>query len=832
MAKWRMNSFFWAALLMVPAAAGADEPWARAEANAAQSQRAIQFCRRYAHGWLAQADGQSGLLPRTLRGDGYWNAKDCAADNFPFLVLTAHVTDDYHLKRAADFILAQEQQLCNRLDSLPDDFLFTTQRFRTEAHNLDSLIFGAAEYAKDGLMPVTEWLGPGPFADRMQQLIRDIFKHAPHEGPTGKLPSKNVEVNGELMQVISRLYWMTGDEQYRDWAFRLADYYLEHVNLLEQNSLRLRDHGSEIVGGLSEACLLASYEDPPRWERYRPRMLAILDRILEVGVNPDGLMFNVIDPKAGTVTEQNLSDSWGYVYNAFYTIATIAGEPRYQDAIARALANLHQYKAHAWEGPSADGYADSIESALNLLNRLPTESAFAWVDEEIQFIFNKQRPDGVLEGWYGDGNSARTALMYALWKTQGVAPAPWRDDLRVGAVPRDDGSLALQVSADWAWTGRLRFDRRRHHDFFHMPADYPRINQFPEWFVVAPLDKYEVTIGVQPARIVAGHELHAFPLSLKPGESVQFVVRPWQDPAAPPRRTMRYTPRSAEQARAWQAELRERLFELLKLADLRANPIAPQPRVLSTENRPAYTMQEVEINATAGRRIKVLVTRPKTGQPPFPAIVCIHGHGGSRHIVYDRASVYRGFADELASAGFVTLSADVGQHEVYEAGHTLMGERLWDLMRCADYLAGLEHVDVRRMGCAGLSLGGEMAMWLGAMDERMAATFSSGFLTVMDQMERDHCLCWKLDGLRELVDFADIYALTAPRALLCQNGLAEPLTGFSVPLAREALREIRPIYADLGRPDGVRLAVHPGGHEIDLSGLAAFFAEHLKGHQR
>jgi hypothetical protein len=97
----------------------------------------------------------------------------------------------------------------------------------------------------------------------------------------------------------------------------------------------------------------------------------------------------------------------------------------------------------------------------------------------------------------------------------------------------------------------------------------------------------------------------------------------------------------------------------------------------------------------------------------------------------------------------------------------------------------------------------------------------------MDRMGRDHCMCWKIVGLRELVDFAGIFALVAPRPLQCQNGLLEPPTQFIVPLAREALREIRPIYADLGAPGRVALDVHGGGHEIDLPALLAFFEERL-----
>jgi len=320
----------------------------------------------------------------------------------------------------------------------------------------------------------------------------------------------------------------------------------------------------------------------------------------------------------------------------------------------------------------------------------------------------------------------------------------------------------------------------------------------------------------------------------------------------PALRGMKYTSRSLAQAAAWQQDVRAKLWPLLKLDDLIADraSIALNPTQISAEKKDGYELQEIEINSTPTRRIKVLVARPaaKTGtvadQPDRglhpssaipsapvssrPAVVCIHGHSGTRRIVYDADSLYRGFAAALAKRGYITIAADVCQHAVYEAERTLMGERLWDLMRCVDYLESLPEVDQSRIGCAGLSLGGEMAMWLGAMDTRIAATLSSGFLTRMDQMERNHCMCWKFDGLRELVDFADIYSLTAPRALLCQNGLQEPLSQFPVSLAADALGEIGLIYTDYGQPQNAALQAHLEGHIIHLPGLLAFFEENLR----
>ncbi len=294
-------------------------------------------------------------------------------------------------------------------------------------------------------------------------------------------------------------------------------------------------------------------------------------------------------------------------------------------------------------------------------------------------------------------------------------------------------------------------------------------------------------------------------------------------------RTMRYTPRSAEEARAWQKDLRSRFFTLLKLDDLVAarEPLPIGMNVLSTQTKDGFEWREIEFQSTPGRRIQAVLTIPADRKGKHPAVVCIHGHGGDRYSTY-QPGIYNGFATELARRGTVTIAVDVGQHNVFEAGRTLMGERLWDVMRCVDLLISLPEVDRDRIGCAGLSLGGEMAMWLGAMDERVSAVVSAGFLTRMDQMENGHCPCWKFEGLRELVDWADVYSLIAPRALLCQNGLKEPPPDFIVPLAREALEDVKLIYRDMGAEDKVNLAVHDGAHVIDLPSLLAFFDKTIR----
>jgi hypothetical protein len=105
--------------------------------------------------------------------------------------------------------------------------------------------------------------------------------------------------------------------------------------------------------------------------------------------------------------------------------------------------------------------------------------------------------------------------MYALWKTQGLTIEPWRADVRFGAA-REGADLCISVVADQPWKGRLIFDKQRHKLNMHLPLDYPRINQFPEWFTAQAGTRYEVTAGEAAvardgAELIAGLRLHLTP---------------------------------------------------------------------------------------------------------------------------------------------------------------------------------------------------------------------------------------------------------------------------------------------------------------------------------
>ena len=106
-------------------------------------------------------------------------------------------------------------------------------------------------------------------------------------------------------------------------------------------------------------------------------------------------------------------------------------------------------------------------------------------------MWNIQKHDGIIEGWHGDGNFARTTIMYCFWKTKGLTISPWRDDVILGAV-QDGDALKISISAKRDWKGKIIFDSPRHQTIMKMPLDWPRINQFPEWFTAKSEKHYAV----------------------------------------------------------------------------------------------------------------------------------------------------------------------------------------------------------------------------------------------------------------------------------------------------------------------------------------------------
>ncbi len=482
----------------------------QASKDAMLNNQIIEKMKKNMNVWLSQKDQESGLLPKFLtffknynQDNPLYTVKDTAADLYPFLVLTSYYFDKNTLNNDMFTFLRNEILLTTGSDGLPRDASF--QPFRLVENNLNYNIFGASEYAKDGLTPVVELLGRSAWYYRMVDLVEAIFENAPIETKYGTIPSGSAEVNGELLQTLCRLFSMTGTEKYLDWAEAIADAYCFQVLPMNNglpvsdwdfaenkgnDELRIRDHGCEIIGGLALLFAIEMDQGRERGAHYYFAVKNMLDQLEKV-MNQDGQFPNKIKCSDLSVIDDGLNDNWGYLYTAWWDFYLATDEEHYKETIVHALENISKYKNAKWETMPADGYADSIEGALQMVNRIPVQEAVDWINSEIKNMMDLQQPEGYIEGWYGDGNWNRTLLMYLFLKTQGCFLDYWTQDIQLSAQQQGNG-IHIYLSATRDWTGRLVFDQPRHKTIFQFTQNYARINEFPEWFTVVPDGLYKV----------------------------------------------------------------------------------------------------------------------------------------------------------------------------------------------------------------------------------------------------------------------------------------------------------------------------------------------------
>ncbi len=485
------------------AAHGQDE---RALRDARQSAKIASYSLSKVQRWLHEValpkiEPDTGLY----HPDGNFNYRDAWADCYPFLTWAAWATDVDALNGPVRRALHAEIKHCER------------GYFAKEANT-----FGGSEYVKDGLIAIVEVTGKDEWFARMKAIEDEIWSVPRIDTPYGKIPSRNIEINGEQIQVLVRLYTMTGEEKYLDWAERIADYYLLPGGFVPK---RLRDHGCEIIGGLGLLLGVESVHRPEKARVYLPLMKEMLDTVLLKGVNEDGIMYNMLG------REGTLSDGWGYNYVAYLCYDMVAGKAVYRPHVERVLRSLSKpvYRNYQWEGNSIDGYADSIEGAIYLLNRVPVSAGLEWVDRETASnVARSGEPLGSAKLWGTmklESNGVRTTIMHALMHTRGLRARPWRQDLVLGAS-QTEGGLLVVVRAKNAWAGKLVFDIPRHQVYLGFERDWPRMNTVPEWFTVDPSRDYVVEeVGRGSGKTFSGKSLHAgLPVELKAGEEQILLI--------------------------------------------------------------------------------------------------------------------------------------------------------------------------------------------------------------------------------------------------------------------------------------------------------------------
>jgi dienelactone hydrolase len=168
-------------------------------------------------------------------------------------------------------------------------------------------------------------------------------------------------------------------------------------------------------------------------------------------------------------------------------------------------------------------------------------------------------------------------------------------------------------------------------------------------------------------------------------------------------------------------------------------------------------------------------------------------------------------------------------------GGSLLGLDMLASSRAVDLLVRDARVAPGRVGVYGLSRGGQTALYLAAMDERLKASVCSAYFNhrlpkLIGPYSRTTYIDWFAEGqilpdqVRWFAD-ADVASLIAPRAFAIEAGLRDSAVDQTA--AREEFRHAAVHYQKLGFPERIEFIPHDEGHVSATARAFQFLAEHL-----
>lgn len=287
----------------------------------------------------------------------------------------------------------------------------------------------------------------------------------------------------------------------------------------------------------------------------------------------------------------------------------------------------------------------------------------------------------------------------------------------------------------------------------------------------------------------------------------------------------------------WQTRARWLREHILTSAGLL--PLPPRTplraRIFGRIEREHYSVEKVHFESFPGFLVTGNLYRPVGKKPPFPAVLCPHGHWPEGRLVNDPADNSKdsmpGLCINLARQGYIAFSYDmVGYNDSLQQPHQriarewelwgihLLRLQLWNSIRALDFLCTLKEVDRRRIACTGASGGGTQTFLLTAVDERVSA---SAPVCMVSAHYQGGCFCENAPGLRlEPTNNVEIAALGAPRPLL----LVAATGDWTRHTMEEEYPAAKAIYALLGAEDKVSAVRFDAGHNYNRASREAVYA--------
>jgi dienelactone hydrolase len=187
------------------------------------------------------------------------------------------------------------------------------------------------------------------------------------------------------------------------------------------------------------------------------------------------------------------------------------------------------------------------------------------------------------------------------------------------------------------------------------------------------------------------------------------------------------------------------------------------------------------------------------------------------------------FTDAPPEIEHYNTMATLHEHRVAKycnaLGTSLAGVVSYEDRIALNYLLSRSDVQANRVGCIGLSGGGNRAALLTATHEQIAATVIIGLMTTYEGLlDNNMSHTWMLFpfGWARYGDWPDLAACRAPTPLLVQYNLEDHL--FTTAGMRAADARLAAHYAGVGRSENYLGQFYPGPHKFDREMQTAAFA--------
>ena len=128
---------------------------------------------------------------------------------------------------------------------------------------------------------------------------------------------------------------------------------------------------------------------------------------------------------------------------------------------------------------------------------------------------------------------------------------------------------------------------------------------------------------------------------------------------------------------------------------------------------------------------------------------------------------------------FSKSQEEITAKTIFTAGSTWPGILFQGDRASVDFLMTRPEVDVERIGCMGLSIGGFRSAHLFGLDPRIKAAVVAGWMTTYSSLLQNHLLhhTWMIyiPGQYAYLDLPDVASLNSPRPLMVINCLQDRL---------------------------------------------------------